>query len=349
MTVIPPESVPPQDQPVPSPGATQTGRSAPPTMVQSPQTVLRARPTGLTVMAILNFIFGGLGIIALFFLMLAQHWLYELTSGAALTWANYLMYFTRTVNIFLAVSSAVGYLRLRWFLGYVLGNAYASLAILNMLLYAVLLDEFGIMSFFWLIWPLLTLFLLNLVFRKEFTGGSPSRPSARTWVVLSAGVVVLAVLVVGAGMLARPGTTELTDVETVVGNRLGSDKSDPLAKEYARNISFPKVKINRSSPKELRLDFVVRNNNDRKVTRLDVEIALLDENGVQLAGRTDLFAHDSIFGENNTPIPAKGSKYAGCELQNPRQWKKGRVVVTITDIAMQPPSNPDPPGGDRRR
>jgi len=332
MTAMPPEA---QGQPASSSAVMPTSDAA----AQSLQAGMRVRPAGLTVMAILNLVFGGLGIVALFVLILVQGWLYDITDGKALTWANYLMYFMRLASIILIVSSAIGYLRLRWFLGYVLGNAYAWVAVLNMILYAVLLDEYGIMSFFWLIWPLITLFLLNFVFRKAFTEGQVSRPSARLWPLVGAGVVVLAVAVAFAGMLVGPRTMELTDVEAVVGDSLAAGNSDPLAKEYARNIAFPKVTIKRSGLDDLRLDFVVRNNNARKVTRLDVEITLLDDSGVQMGGRTDIFAHDSIFGENNTPIPAKGSKYAGCELKNPRQWKKGRVVVTITDIAVQQPAS----------
>ncbi len=318
MTARPPESESPDVQPVPRPQGSKA-----------------ARPGGLTVMAVLNFIFGGLGMVALFVLMLAQQWLYKMTAGAALTWANYLMYVMRLTSIILAISSAIGYLRLHRFQGYVLGNAYACVAILNMVLYAVLLDEFGIMSFFWLMWPIVTLFLLNIVYRQAFVGGTRKRPSARSWVLAGAGLVGVAIVVTAAAMLSGSPPIELTDVRTVLAGGLAFDNADPDAKQYARNISFPKVTIKRSGVKELRLDFVVRNDNDMAVTRLAVEIALLDENGVQVAGRSDLFAHDSIFGENNTPVPAKGSKYAGCELKNPRQWKSGAVKVTITEIAVQ--------------
>ena len=123
--------------------------AAVPSDPSAPRPANRQRPSGLTIMAILNFVFGGLGIIALFVLAVVQDQLNKLTGGQLLTWANYLMLFMRLVTVVLAICSGVGYLGMKRLTGWVLGNAYASVAILNSILYAVLLEQFGIMTFVW--------------------------------------------------------------------------------------------------------------------------------------------------------------------------------------------------------
>ncbi len=80
---------------------------------------------------------------------------------------------------------------------------------------------------------------------------------------------------------------------------------------------------------------VVRNKGDQVVTWVDATFSLLDEDGVQVAGRTELLAHSLPFGDNNTPIPPNSTKRFKCPISNvPAEWD-GEVKWTITDVVLQ--------------
>jgi hypothetical protein len=69
--------------------------------------------------------------------------------------------------------SGVGYLKLKKFLGRTIGNVYAIVSIVYsaaspFLLPAALGGGFGIAAIIGLIYPLLTLILLNTTFREDF-------------------------------------------------------------------------------------------------------------------------------------------------------------------------------------
>jgi len=79
----------------------------------------------------------------------------------------------------------------------------------------------------------------------------------------------------------------------------------------------------------------VRNDGDRTVTYADVTFSLLDEDGVQLAGRSELIAHRLPFGDNNTPIPAHSRKRFQCPIRNvPADWD-GEIKWTIEQIMLK--------------
>lgn len=147
---------------------------------------------------------------------------------------------------------------------------------------------------------------------------------------------VVGLVVVGLSSVSCRSTREIDDVETRIARELLLDESGkPREEVYAKNISFPKVRVSSGSEDSLRMDFIVRNAGQKKVVFLEVTIALLDKDGVQIAGRTDWFAHSSIFGENNTPILPQSSKRAGCEVQKGAQWEQGKIVVTIDRIRTE--------------
>ena len=310
--------------------------AAVPSDPSAPRPANRQRPSGLTIMAILNFVFGGLGIIALFVLAVVQDQLNKLTGGQLLTWANYLMLFMRLVTVVLAICSGVGYLGMKRLTGWVLGNAYASVAILNSILYAVLLEQFGIMTFVWTVYPILTLIMLNLVFRQDFHDAEGRPPVKAVGIALLAAVGVIAVAGLVLGRLTKPGEKVFTDIKVRIAPSLRQAEEGKTPKAaYAEMIRFPQVSVKPAGIKDLRLDWLVRNDGDRTVTRLEVRISLQDERGVELAGDTDLFAHSLPFGENNTPVQAHSTKQAGGELENARDWKRGKIVVTIIDIEVE--------------
>ena len=139
---------------------------------QSPTTIPVSQNPGLTLLAIINFIAGGLGIIALFIIVLSEHESSRpgrnLFDPGINMFDAYIIMILRFVNIVLVISSGFGYLGRKKVLGWVVGNIYACWAILTVVISAWLEGRFGILSGFWLLYPLLTLILLNTVFRKSF-------------------------------------------------------------------------------------------------------------------------------------------------------------------------------------
>jgi hypothetical protein len=148
------------------------------------------RPGGLTALAVVNFIFGGLsalsvlGMFAVLALMrsgLAQN----PGSGTPEQQAQLdaLMEMGRGPFLFMAVCSAIlaaalivsgiGYLKLKRFLGRTLGNATALFSIAASLLTALWMSPqlgggFNLGTVIGLIYPVLTLFFLNVTFKEDF-------------------------------------------------------------------------------------------------------------------------------------------------------------------------------------
>jgi len=149
------------------------------------------RPGGLTALAVVNFIWGGfsclgaIGAVALIALMgtitdraatqdlppeqLAQiEAMSEVGDGLFIVLAVISL-----VTAVLLIASGIGYLKLKKFLGRTLGNVTAILGVVSTLGSAVALPAaigggFNIMVLVGLIFPLLTLFLLNVTFKEDF-------------------------------------------------------------------------------------------------------------------------------------------------------------------------------------
>jgi hypothetical protein len=129
------------------------------------------RPGGLTALAVLNFVFAGLGILALLALFAL---LGTVEAGAAankvhvstgLLWALILLGFVR---MGIMIAAGVGYIKQKRFLGRTLGNTYAILSLLDTILSITLLSSgFGIGTIIGLIYPILTLALLNTTFKED--------------------------------------------------------------------------------------------------------------------------------------------------------------------------------------
>jgi hypothetical protein len=129
------------------------------------------RPGGLTALAVLNFVFGGfgaLGALALFaMLALVEKGASEANVhvSTGLVWALILLLFVRVA---LMITSGVGYLGQKRFLGRTLGNTYGILALLDTVLGVGMAHTgFGIFAIIGLIYPVLTLILLNTTFKDD--------------------------------------------------------------------------------------------------------------------------------------------------------------------------------------
>ncbi len=145
------------------------------------------RPGGLTAMAVLNFIFGGLSILSILFLAAviaivfstevadeAQQKIKEAFEKEGVTSAMLVFSFSLSlIASILLIISGVGYLKQKKVLGRGLGNAYAIIAIASSVVSVIMMPKeggggFNLMTMIGLIYPVLTLALLNTVFKEDF-------------------------------------------------------------------------------------------------------------------------------------------------------------------------------------
>jgi hypothetical protein len=143
------------------------------------------RPGGLTALAVFNFIFGGFGII-LTLLALLVVGAVDVASDvvanetmdpegakamAEVSSSLGVLYFSLVLSLIgaaLLITSGVGYLKQKLFLGRKLGNTYAGISLVNTVVTLAMIGEgFGIGSIIGLIYPILTLALLNTTFKED--------------------------------------------------------------------------------------------------------------------------------------------------------------------------------------
>ena len=154
------------------------------------------RPGGLTALAVLNFVFTGLGLISL--LALVAVWKFADQAMASATsekdratmaafkemgmgpWA--LIVVSGVITSVLLLVAGIGYLKMkRW--GWIAGNLYALFAIVSAMLTVFMMPPtlgggFNLMSIVGLIYPVLTAILLNTTFKAEFVEASDRAPAA---------------------------------------------------------------------------------------------------------------------------------------------------------------------------
>lgn len=132
------------------------------------------RPGGLTALAVLNFVFGGLGaigLLALFALLGAAETASggEVSSaisdapGSGMVMVNLLL---GIATVVLMITSGIGYLGQKRFLGRTLGNAYAVCSLASTAI-GISVSGFTIMTIVGLIYPVLTLALINTTFKDD--------------------------------------------------------------------------------------------------------------------------------------------------------------------------------------
>lgn len=132
------------------------------------------RPGGLTALAVLNFVFAGIGLL-LFLGTLALLGAVDHAVGGKLEGgggiskgAIYAALILGVVRMGILLAAGVGYLKMKKFLGRTLGNVYAILAIGDTILsIAVLKQGFGIGAIIGLVYPVLTLILINTTFKDD--------------------------------------------------------------------------------------------------------------------------------------------------------------------------------------
>jgi hypothetical protein len=136
------------------------------------------RPGGLTALAIFNFIFGGLSGLSNLISLATLSQLYEVLAERARASGQevpsrellYVLGGFAIVRAALLITAGVGYLTMKRVIGYWFGNAYVILALVSILLEITLAPQkftaFNLVEF---VYPLITLFLLNAVFRKDFS------------------------------------------------------------------------------------------------------------------------------------------------------------------------------------
>ena len=149
------------------------------------------RPGGLTALAVINFIFGGLSALSLLAMAAILAFIGVAANSAqdeggnpakelAEAWEQigfgffYAILALSAVQTVLLIASGVGYLKQKKFLGRTLGNVYALIAVASSLIMALVVTDpeigggFNIGTIVGLVYPVLTLILLNGTFKNDF-------------------------------------------------------------------------------------------------------------------------------------------------------------------------------------
>lgn len=135
------------------------------------------RPGGLTALAVINFIAGGLGILGGIILVVMlggvsfpdeeSRKMAEELRAWPLAWAYVGLVVLSSV---LLLVSGTGYLKQSRFLGRTLGNAYAVVGLASTALFLAVFP-FQLQTILDVLYPVLTLFLLNVTFREDLVHG----------------------------------------------------------------------------------------------------------------------------------------------------------------------------------
>jgi hypothetical protein len=144
------------------------------------------RPGGLTALAVINFIFAGfqvLSVIGLTFSMtmmdkLPMDGMTEAQKARIVAFQNIdsstiaIMIGISIISFLLLLLSGIGYMKQKKFLGRMVGNIYAFFGIISVFISILLLPKeigggFGISSIIGLIYPTLTLILLDTAFKND--------------------------------------------------------------------------------------------------------------------------------------------------------------------------------------
>jgi len=145
------------------------------------------RPGGLTALAVINFVFCGFGFLGLFGMaalfafigmiptdQMEEPQRAQIEAFQEMGVGVYVVILLLSlVSSVLLLVSGIGYLRQKKFTGWLLGNAYAVLTIISsvvsgLVFAAELGGGFNIGTIIGLVYPILTLILLNTTFRDDF-------------------------------------------------------------------------------------------------------------------------------------------------------------------------------------
>jgi glutaredoxin-related protein len=106
---------------------------------------------------------------------------------------------------------------------------------------------------------------------------------------------------------------------------------------YAANLSFDLTAASATSgdTTEIVVSGVVRNNGDKTVTWLNLAVSLVDAEGVEVAGGSDIVAHTLPIGENNTPLTPGTAKRVTIHIRRSVDVKNLKVVPHVVDLAVK--------------
>ncbi len=157
------------------------------------------RPGGLTALAVINFVLFGLGILGLLGMVVAFAFINMVPTddmppeqkaqleafkdmGAGVL---IFLFVSSVVSNVLLLVSGIGYLLQKKFLGWTLGNAYGVLGVLTSIVSALMFAPelgggFNIGTIIGLVYPVVTLILLNTTFRDDFKTANSMPPSFPT-------------------------------------------------------------------------------------------------------------------------------------------------------------------------
>jgi hypothetical protein len=142
------------------------------------------RPGGLTALAVFNFIFAGFGVIGFITIVvmrflpldkipIEQRAPYEAFQAMGVPLFVGILVLT-LVALILELISGIGYLKQNRVMGWVIGNVYAIFSIVSNVVSGLTMTTemgggFSIMTILGYVYPVLTLILLNLTFKEDFT------------------------------------------------------------------------------------------------------------------------------------------------------------------------------------
>jgi hypothetical protein len=143
------------------------------------------RPGGLTALAVINFVFAAFSLLGVFGTVIGRMFVgnmpmeqmseQQAAQVAAMqdmsTATLVLVICMNIASFLLLLLSGIGYLKMKRILGRLVGNLYGAAAIIFMIISTVAFADtfgksFGIGNIVGLVYPVLTLILLNTVFRK---------------------------------------------------------------------------------------------------------------------------------------------------------------------------------------
>jgi len=137
------------------------------------------RPGGLTVLAVVNFVYGGLGVLIALLMVVGFALVNVVSDGEAADRAReamekeggaailLLFLILQLISYALLIVSGIGYLKQKRVHGRIIGSIYGILALISMGLMFLMGKEFEFKFIGDLVYPVLTLIMVNTTFKED--------------------------------------------------------------------------------------------------------------------------------------------------------------------------------------